>query len=187
MIFLCHKAVKKFLSFDHTFKVAANIGYVRSDGKWVTLYNSVFIVMNEMGQIVAWKFTTSTSLDEVTFLLNNLHNRLKNTWLPPHRIFVDNYCSQRQKICVIFGPDTLVKLDIFYAIQRITNKISKRHPFFTQCKNDLKMVMRSPSDLGRERKEATPACDVIWKTFTKGGHIVIPMGGNSSHHRLRKK
>ena len=47
--------VKTFLSFDHTFKVAANIGYVRSDGEWVTLYNSVLIVMNEMGLIVASK------------------------------------------------------------------------------------------------------------------------------------
>ena len=45
--------VKKFLTLDHTFKVASNIGYVRSDGKWVTLYNSVFIAMNEIGQIVA--------------------------------------------------------------------------------------------------------------------------------------
>lgn len=48
--------VKKCLTLDHTFKVASNIGYVRSDGKWVTLYNSVFIAMNEIGQIVAWIF-----------------------------------------------------------------------------------------------------------------------------------
>ena len=38
------------VSFDHTFKVASNIGYVRSDGRWITQYNSVFIVMNEHGE-----------------------------------------------------------------------------------------------------------------------------------------
>ena len=33
---------------DHTFKSAANIGFVReSDGKWIKLFKSVFIVIGE--------------------------------------------------------------------------------------------------------------------------------------------
>ena len=35
------------ISFDHTFKVAANIGYIREDGKWIPQYDSLFLVMNE--------------------------------------------------------------------------------------------------------------------------------------------
>lgn len=153
--------VRTYISFDHTFKIAANIGYVRSDGKWVTLYKSVFIVLNEIGQVLAWQFTSSTAIDEVTPLLKNLHNRLKDTWLPPRTVFVDNCCQQRQRMRTIFGPDTLVKLDVFHAIQRITTQLPKRHPFFLQCKNDLKFVIRSPTDLGEERKESTPAPAVI--------------------------
>lgn len=145
--------VKKFLSLDHTFKVASNIGYVRSDGKWVTLYNSVFIALNEIGQIVAWTFTSTTSIDEVRPLLENLHNRLRETWLPPYHIFVDNCCSQRPKLKEIFGPQTVVSLDIFHATQRVTRKLSKRHPFFSQCSNDLKLVWRSPTDLGKKEKK----------------------------------
>lgn len=30
------------ISFDHTFKVAANIGFHREDGKWIYQYDSLF-------------------------------------------------------------------------------------------------------------------------------------------------
>lgn len=70
------------ISFDHTFKVAANIGYLRSDGKWVTQYNSVFIVMNQAGQVMGWQFTKSTAMDEVKELLISVLHRVEDThWL----------------------------------------------------------------------------------------------------------
>ena len=53
---------KDVITFDHTFKVAANIGYLRSDGKWTTQYNSVFIVMNKEGQVITWQFTKTSSM-----------------------------------------------------------------------------------------------------------------------------
>ena len=59
-------------------------------------------------------------MDEVRPLLENLRNRLRETWSPPYRIFVDNCCSQRLKLKEIFGPQTEVSLDIFHATQRIT-------------------------------------------------------------------
>ena len=40
------------ISFDHTFKVASNIGYCRKDKVWVTQYDSLFLVMNSEGKIV---------------------------------------------------------------------------------------------------------------------------------------
>ena len=64
---------------------------MRPDGKWVTLYKSLFIVMNELGQVLAWQFTSSTSIDEVKDLLKNLQSRLKNTWVTPGKVFVDNW------------------------------------------------------------------------------------------------
>ena len=47
----------KCLRLDHTFKVASNIGYLQDDGKWITQYSSVFIVLNEKGEVVAWQLT----------------------------------------------------------------------------------------------------------------------------------
>ena len=58
-------SIRKSICLDHTFKVASNIGYLRPDGRWVTQYGSVFIVLNEEGEVVTWQFTNSTSIDEV--------------------------------------------------------------------------------------------------------------------------
>lgn len=35
------------ISFDHTFRVAANIVFLTDDGTWVARYDSVFIVVNK--------------------------------------------------------------------------------------------------------------------------------------------
>ena len=46
-----------WLSCDHTFKSAANIGVFRSaDGKWVKQYNGLFCVLNYAGEILTRKF-----------------------------------------------------------------------------------------------------------------------------------
>ena len=59
----------EYLSFDHTFKVTANLGYLRPDGKWVPLYNSLF---NNAGQVIAWQLTQSTAIDETGDLLSSV-------------------------------------------------------------------------------------------------------------------
>ena len=43
------------LTADHTFKVATNIGIVR-DGKWLKMFDSLFIVLNEKGVVLSWQF-----------------------------------------------------------------------------------------------------------------------------------
>lgn len=79
--------IKEFISLDHTLKVASNVWFVRSDGKWVTLYKSVFIALNEHGQVVAWQFTKTTSLDEVKQQLQNLQDCMAQSCLPFCKIF----------------------------------------------------------------------------------------------------
>ena len=49
------------ISFDHTFKIASNIGY-HKENKWIKAYNSMFIVLNEIGFIKSYKFTEGTAL-----------------------------------------------------------------------------------------------------------------------------
>lgn len=82
------------ISLDHTFKVSSNVGYCR---EWVTLYNSVFVCMNEIGQ---WQFTSSTSIDEVHPLLVHIKSRLVQD--ATLQVFVDN-CTVRSKMHAIFG------------------------------------------------------------------------------------
>ena len=153
--------VRRCLRLDHTFKVASNIGYLRSDGKWVTLYETIFIVLNEEGVVVSWQFTKSTSLEEVKPLLLALKERIELPERTPLTIYVDNCCHVRKQLQEIFGNDVLVKLDLFHAIQRITRSMSKHHTLFMSCVHDFKMSLRNPVDLGKRRTMHTPDSTVI--------------------------
>ena len=122
-----------FISIDHTFKVTANLGYLRPDGK---LYQSLFIVLNHIGQVIPWQFTQSTSTDETKDLLLRLVQRLHNQ---ETTVFVDNCCTVRNKLQELFGQNTSIKLNIFHAVQRITRVLSKRHPLYFQI---IKAIQR---------------------------------------------
>ena len=143
------------ISFDHTFKVATNIGYLRSDGKWITQYDSVFIVLNEKGQVMAWQFTETTSMDNVKTLLLGVKERMD---VGNHKtlIIADNCCSIKGKLIEVFGNEINVKLDLFHAVQRLTKKMPKRHPLYSLCITDLRLIFRQPDDLGYKRLKNTP-------------------------------
>ena len=61
--------------------------------------------MNEIGQVIAWQFTKSTSIDEVCALLQGLASRLNHESSLPFTIYVDNCCLLRQKLVEIMGPN----------------------------------------------------------------------------------
>lgn len=148
------------ISFDHTFKVAANVGYLRNDGKWISQYNSVFIVMNQKGMVLGWQFTKSTGMDEVKQLFCGLIDRI--TDFQNLIIIADNCCSIKGKLTSCLGENINVKLDLFHAVQRITRKISKRHPLFKLCADDLRLVFRQSNDLGHKRETTTPdSCTIL--------------------------
>ena len=66
--------VGEYLSVDHTYKIASSVGYLRNDHKWVSQYDSSFIVFNKEGKIVSWQYTKSGSFDQVKLLLEALEN-----------------------------------------------------------------------------------------------------------------
>ena len=157
--------VSNCIRLDHTFKVASNIGYLRPDGKWVTLYTSIFIVLNKAGQAIAWQFVKSTSLDEVKPLLINVKDRMTNSDKRDFTIYVDNCCNSRAKLIAIFGENIMVKLDTFHAVQRITRALSKKHTLFYPCINDFKMVFRVPSDIGKTRQKTSPSSSELFSNI----------------------
>ena len=67
----------------------------------------------------------------------------------------------------IFGSQMRVLLDIFHAVQRISTKLSKRHPFHSQCVHDLSLVFRDPTDQGSVRTLETPAPTVLVDNLKK--------------------
>ena len=146
--------IKQCLRLDHTFKVASNIGYLLADGKWITQYSSIFIVLNEIGEVVAWQLTNSTSIDEVAQILSSVKERISEDQLI--KIYEYNCCHVRKKLEHIFGSRAIVKLDVFHAVQRITRAMSKKNSFFHECIKDLRMVFRHPIDIGTKRTMPTP-------------------------------
>ena len=65
----------EILSFDHTFKIASNIGCLRGDKKWICQYDSAFLVFNGEGKFLSWRFTKGTNFDNVRSLLQNIKKR----------------------------------------------------------------------------------------------------------------
>ena len=164
----------KWISFDHTFKVAANIGYWKN-GLWVRMYDSLFIIMNEESDIIGWQFTKGTSITKVENLLQGLKKRYNNCMQGEQMqgIVVDNCCLLRNAINKIFGIKIPVKLDIFHAIQRIVKGIPKRQnnalikQLRKQLLKDLRLCFRSPGDTGETRKCVTPEKEIIEKNVLK--------------------
>ena len=93
--------------------------------------------------------------------MTNLKQRLESQGKKVKEFYIDNCCSWRNKLKSVFGDDLKVYLDIFHAVQRIGQKIPKRHPLRNECINDLRLVFRQPSDLGKVRTKETPNPQVI--------------------------
>ena len=84
------------LSADHTFNVSTNIGFW-CDGKWIQLYDGLFIVMNEIGIVLAWKLCKGTAFDKVQDMLTRLKDRLASKGCVVNHFYIDNCCQWRHK------------------------------------------------------------------------------------------
>ena len=116
--------VGESISFDHTSKIASNIGYTREDKKWISEYYSAFFVLNNKGWVLTWQLTKGTAFVEVEWLLQSLTERSMDQL---RTVYVDDCCKLRNKIKGVLGQNVSVKLDLFRAVQRITKSILKKH------------------------------------------------------------
>lgn len=148
------------ISIDHTFHVAANIGYFRSDRKWISQYEAVFIVMNEKGEVITWQFTKTKGYDEIALLLKKLKQRVASQGSKITYIDLDDCCHLRDKLCQTFGAIT-VRLDLFHAVQRLTRCIVKKHKQAYTCLQQLKMVFREDGDIQTDRAKPTPSPEIM--------------------------
>ena len=176
------------LSADHTFKVSSNIGFW-CEGKWIKLYDSLFIVMNEIGVVLSWKQCKGTAFHKVEDLLISLKDRLHAQGCCINHFHVDNCCQWRHKLNSIFDGVS-IKLDPFHAIQRVISKIPKKRDngplrrLRAQMVHDFKLILRDPTDMGIKRTKPTPAEHVKennienflrqWKSVEYEGTKLIP-------------
>ena len=119
-----------WLSCDHTFKSVSNIGITRPDDKhWIKQFNGLFCVLNSDGQVMSWRMTKRLSFQYIRDNLVAVQQRFQRSGQQLQEFYVDTCCSLHSKLKSIFGPQLKVFLDIFHAVQRISSKISKRHPY----------------------------------------------------------
>ena len=151
----------RWISCDHTFKSVANIGYKRSsDGKWIRLYNYVFCILNENGNVIQWQFTKSENFNEVSKMFADLRERFQVQNSRLEGIMIDNCCKWKESLRRVF-PGIPVKLDLFHAVQRFVKTISKRNPYHRAISKDYGLIFRDPKDLGEKRTMPTPDPSVI--------------------------
>ena len=72
---MCQMAAEKWLSCDHTFKGFANIGFWLNR-RWVKLYDTLFIDLNEEGIVHSWKLCKGTNFLLVENVLKLSKERL---------------------------------------------------------------------------------------------------------------
>ena len=128
---------EEWLSCDHTFKVSANIGFWFNK-KWIKLYDTLFIVLNEDGVVLSWKLSKGTKFSSVENSLQLLQDRLHKQGKNPTLFLLDNCCAWSAKIKNIF-QDMSVKLDIFHAVQRVVKQIPRKKG----CNEILKHMRRT--------------------------------------------
>lgn len=105
------------ISMDHTFKVSSNIGYKRSDGSWQTIYDNLFLIMNEHGQVMNFKFTKSTAFEHIKSQEEQVRDKLLAHNITHIEASVDNCCSWRKLLQQALNQiNTSVKLDLFHGI-----------------------------------------------------------------------
>ena len=195
---MCQMTAEKWLSCDHTFKVSANIGFWFNK-RWVKLYDTLFIVLNEEGIVLSWKLCKGTKFSSVENVLKLLKERLDRQGKKPTIFMLDNCCSWRTKVTKVF-PNIAVKLDPFHAIQRVIKKIPKKKgctETVTQLQRQmilsLKKIFREPADKGEQRTMDTPSPEIIlknidnfmrqWKTVEVNS---IPFLPSSAVHEIEK-
>ena len=86
------KLTEKVLSFDRIFKTSKHVGVIREDGKFVGQFQNVFIGVNEIGEVLTWRFTKTTSLLEIIDMLKELKARHDRAGKKLKMIIVDDCC-----------------------------------------------------------------------------------------------
>ena len=149
------------LSCDHTFKISRNVGLVReTDNSFVTQFNQLFITLNEIGEVVAWRLTKSTAFSEIEDLLVELEKRTSLRGNKIELVCVDDCCHVRSKYVSVF-PNISVKLDLFHACQRITRTFSRQNALFNNVTKDFVQIFREDNDQGEARLKKTPKKETI--------------------------
>ena len=151
----------RILSCDHTFKVSKHIGIIRdSDSAFVNQFQNLYVALNENGEVLTWKLTTSTELKQIDHIILDLKERFSISGDKLDMILVDDCCHVRNFYQCYF-PHVPIKLDIFHAVQRVIKTLPKGTVESQKFAKEVGLLFRRDGDVGEERMFATPDPECI--------------------------
>jgi len=103
-----------------------------------------------------WQLTKGTACSSVCDGIEGLKDRCNIKM-----VIIDNCCMWRNALLHGLGEQVKVKLDLFHPVKRISSAISKKHPYFYQALQDLRLVFRTTGDNGIVRKQPTLTSQVL--------------------------
>ena len=189
----------KYIIAGYYFKVATTIGEKLDNGKWTTHFKNIYTVMNEKGQVIAWKFTKEKDLNEVKDILMGLQMRFQQQGNELEMILVPECCESKDQFQAIFGSEVPMKLELSKAIHRVVRKIPAKKRESNQLTKasvrDFALCLRFPTDRGDTRQQETPPTDVIienldafvsgWKDIVEGTERVLTLAAQRQILQLR--
>ncbi|KAJ7077700.1 hypothetical protein B0H15DRAFT_954994 [Mycena belliarum] len=107
------------LNLDNTFKAASKATVVDPAKAHTKLMKGgILSVLNELNQIISWRFCQSGSTTEIVELLEGLKTRLDLLGVnQPEMVTVDNCCHVKNQILGVF-PHIKVLLDVYHFMMR---------------------------------------------------------------------
>ena len=123
-------------------------------------FQNLYVGLNENGEVVMWRLTTSTSCDEIDDLVLDFKERLTISGDTLEMIVVDDCCHVKNFYHRFF-PHVSVKLDIFHAVQRIIKTLRKGTVESHKFSKEVGLVFRKDGDVGEDRVFPTPDPECI--------------------------
>ena len=146
--------------------------------------------------MLTWRLTKNLKFDNIKDHLVSLHERILMQGKKITEFYIDNCCSWRAKLQDVFENELCVRLDVFHAVKRISDKIPKRHPLRLDCMKDLSLVFRDPLDRGESRMMNTPSPSILveqlerflqkWENAEYSGWRVLSSSAIKEANNLKK-
>ncbi|KAJ7182935.1 hypothetical protein C8R43DRAFT_968527 [Mycena crocata] len=140
------------MGLDNTFKVASKATIVENDKSHKNLMKGgVLSVLNELNDIISWRFCQSESPSEIFEVLEGIKARCKALGVDlPEIVVVDNCCHVRNKILESM-PDIAICLDVYHFMMRYLAAVlnGAKNPHRSQIALDIRdAILKRPSSKG---------------------------------------
>ena len=147
------------ISFDHTFKAAANTDFLREDNVWAPQYDSLFIGMHKKGQVVTWQLTKGIAFMKIEPLLSELCDRATQQQQHIDAVYMMNVASREIKYNLYLEQTCQSSWMLFMQYRE-----SPKHYTFSINRRrlqKLRLVFRKDGDSGEKHISHTPSPPVM--------------------------